>query len=144
MNRFPQVARTFLSRRPTTDISRTMKLRYTALAAALAGSSAWVPSPLANRFTSRVGVQSSYSLQPMGSSSVLFSTMAAENIETVAALTPTGKPIAEGVVVSVFHGGLVAVRVDDDDFDLPEEAPEVLDTTNSAPQETSKSSSLSM
>jgi hypothetical protein len=33
------------------------------------------------------------------------------------ALTPTGKPLAEGSVVATFPGGMVAFRIDDDDND---------------------------
>ena len=53
-----------------------------------------------------------------------------------------GKPIAKGSIVSSYQGGLVAVRVDDDLTNDQEEEvvlePEVIDTTKSLPESTTK------
>lgn len=134
-----------LLRKPT-EIYSTMKLRYTTLAAALATSSAWVQAPFVNSDLSRGVIQHQFSkltVRQMSDSSALKSTAVPEEVLPTASLTPTGKTIAEGAVVSFFRGGLAAVRVNDDDFTEPSQSPEVLDTTKSLPKELKKPSNLS-
>jgi len=76
------------------------------------------------------------------SGSALGSTCTPEEVTTVSALTATGKPIAEGTLVSFFRGGLVAIRVDDDDIQLPAESFDVMEATDSNAK-TSKTADLS-
>jgi hypothetical protein len=57
-------------------------------------------------------------------------------------LRPKGKTIAEGSLVSVFRGGLLAVRIIDDDIAEVKDTPEIEDTTKPPPK-SSKASSLS-
>jgi hypothetical protein len=135
MNRVPLISvRNLLFRRPIENIP-PMKLRFTSLAAVLAGSSAWLQAPLTNRAVSRGAIQhaSPKLTVRLMSDSALRSTVVPEEVGTTSALTPTGKPIAEGSVVSFFRGGLVAVRLNDDEVDLPGQSPEVVQTTNSLP-----------
>lgn len=75
------------------------------------------------------------------SCSSLMATVAPEGTSSSAALTPKGKPVAEGQIVASFKGGLVAVRVDDDSIDPSRQTPEVIDMTKTLPK-ASKSSSL--
>ena len=63
------------------------------------------------------------------------------------ATATAGRPIAKGSIVSVFRGGLVAVRVDDDllkvDISLQVDIPEVLDPSQSLPDEMKSTKSTS-
>lgn len=145
MNRVSSIlARTVIfTRKPIEKISPNgiMKLRYTALAAVVASSSAWLPPPnLARPRAVRHAPSSKTGVRSMGDF-VLQSTVAPEEVERTYALTPTGNPIAEGNVVSAFRGGLVAVKVDEEDINLSSAtSPEVVDMTNSLPKaEKSKS-----
>jgi hypothetical protein len=123
----------------------TMKLKYTALAAALANTSAWIHQPLPRLVNSIGRIQSGNSnlsiRQIRGISTQLKSTIVPEEIGTATPLVPDGKPIAEGSVVSIFKGGFFAIRIEDD-FTEVDDSPEILDTTKSLPQPTKSSSSL--
>jgi hypothetical protein len=62
--------------------------------------------------------------------------------EDVMPLRPKGKTIAEGSLVSIFRGGLLAVRIIDDEIAEVNDTPEIVDLTKSLPK-SSKPSSLS-
>jgi hypothetical protein len=59
-----------------------------------------------------------------------------EAVATTPALTHTGKALAEGTVISFFQGGLVAVRIDDDEI----LSQTVSTSTNAPPRVADKSS----
>lgn len=115
-----------------------MKLQSLALAGAIVQSSAWLPSP--SRHTSTLSssierIQRGHdSVQNIHSSTFLRSTLTPEDIDIPNPLVPTGKRIAEGTVVSVFRGGLAAVRIDDEIVEEVDDTPEVVDTTNLLPK----------
>jgi hypothetical protein len=69
----------------------------------------------------------------------LHATVVPEDVEMIAALTPSGDPIGEGSVVACLPGGLIAVKVDDS-IDLSNRSPEVDDSTNALPKEKKKQS----
>ena len=146
-----QVAALFITKRPIVSFSPsaifdTMKLRYSILAPAMASSLAWqqmMPSTLAWTSSPRVGqyIRRPFSSSPAVASSIaLRSTLVPEEVGTCPALSPTGKTVAEGSVVSFFKGGLAAVKVDeDDDLLQPGASSNVVDTTKSLPKDMSKS-----
>ena len=70
--------------------------------------------------------------------STLRSTVVPEGVAASQAASPIGKTIAEGSVVSFFRGGLLAVKIDDDDDVLPN----ALDTSSKNTSDNSKFSSL--
>lgn len=107
--------------------AKTMKFRYSVLATtALASSSALLEfAPSAHAFAP---VSTRYHHPPyhhmqssISSPSVRYfslNSLAAPEAEvapTTPALTPTGKNIASGAVVSYFRGGLVAIKIDNDE-----------------------------
>ena len=117
-----------------------MKLRYSALAAALASSGACLQLvPTTQAWTPSVSVphRSFSSMRFPTTSSRLQSTVAPdEAVATTPALTPTGNSLAEGTVVSFFQGGLVAVRIDDDEILSQTDST----STNATPRVANKSS----
>jgi hypothetical protein len=70
----------------------------------------------------------------------LQSTMAPEDVMP---LRPKGKTIAEGSLVSVFRGGLMAVRIIDDEIAEINDTPEIVDMTKPLPKSLKPSSFLS-
>jgi hypothetical protein len=99
--------------------AKTMKFQYSVLATALASSSALLEfAPSAHAFapvSTRYHMQQSISC-PSARSFSLNSLAAPEaEVAPTPALTPTGKQMASGSVVSYFRGGLVAVKIDNDE-----------------------------
>jgi hypothetical protein len=128
------------SSHPSSSAAR-MKLSFSALAAAVAGSGTclqFAPTTVA-AWTPSVSVphRSFASVVSFPTSSRLQSTVAPdEAVATTPALTHKGNALAEGTVVSFFQGGLVAVRVDDDEI----LSQTVSTSTNAAPRVANKSS----
>lgn len=112
--------------------SQTMNLKFSTLASVLATGSAWVPTwnaPLSTS-TSVYHLPSTCSAPRSFGNIALRSTVTpSEEIKTPA-LSPQGKPIADGQIVSSFKGGLIAVRIDDDLTEVLSKSSDVLDTTN--------------
>lgn len=110
----------------------TMKLHSIALVGALANSSsAWLQRPSASVMNplyriKNVGSTRSLSVSP------LQSTMVPEDVDMPTPLRPKGKTIAEGSIVAMFRGGLLAVRINDDIVGVDDD-PEIVDTTNLLP-----------
>jgi hypothetical protein len=118
---------------------RSMNLRFSSFASVLATSSAWIPA--ADTLFSRRTCQFSSSTFPPSrtySDFSLQSTVAPEEV-TPPALSPQGKPVADGHVVSSFKGGFIAIRVDDDIADILA-TPKVVDTTKVLPRDNTSSS----
>mmetsp|Transcript_107866 Transcript_107866/g.302043 ORF Transcript_107866/g.302043 Transcript_107866/m.302043 type:complete len:684 (-) Transcript_107866:38-2089(-) len=120
-----------------------MNLRFSTFVSVLATSSAWIPTSKTIVSTTTPCQSPSLSFPPSRrySDFSLKSTVAPEAEEvTSPALSPQGKPIADGHVVSSFKGGFVAIRVDDDIAEILAATPEVVDTTNLLPKDSTKSS----
>lgn len=144
MNRAAQLSsRTFLFRKPIEN-KLSMKLSFSVFAVSAVGASAWLQPTTTTHGMSRSEMRRQYSkgVITQFSGSALGSTCTPEEVTTVSALTATGKPIAEGTLVSFFRGGLVAIRVDDDDIQLPAESFDVMEATDSNAK-TSKTADLS-
>ena len=118
-----------------------MNLRFASVVSVLATSSAWIPP--SNTLSIKTCQPPSLSFPRSRASYSDFSRKSTAIPEEVAspALSPQGKPVADGHVVSAFKGGFIAIRVDDDIAQLLTSSPEIVDTTKKILKE-SKSSSL--
>eukprot|EP00980_Cylindrotheca_fusiformis_P008267 scaffold1736_cov127-Cylindrotheca_fusiformis.AAC.81 len=119
----------------------TMNLRSIALLGALVKpSSAWLSRPGAGVESSLYRIQNSIGFRSF-TASTLQSTMVPEDVDVPTPLRPKGKTIAEGTLVSMFKGGLLAVRIDDE-FVEAIETPEVIDATKILPKSGKNQASL--
>lgn len=124
--------------------AKTMKFQYSVLATtALASSSALLEfAPSAHAFapvSTRYRVQQSISSTSARSFSLNSLAAPEAEVAPTPALTPTGKQMASGTVVTCFRGGLVAVKIDNDERESIVDGSSASSTGSSSPGRRSNS-----
>ena len=135
--RLQKISRTLTCKRSIIE----MNLRFSTLAAVAVGSSAFLCPKVTNYYhgssaSHQIGFGSNVQqIQADAKSFFSLKAIAAPDLDSTAALTPSGDPLAEGSIVSVFKGGLVAVRLNDEEFNSSDPSKEA--DASSATKDTS-------